>query len=553
MISGTAYSILLFAIAIAVGLWLGKFSIKGITIGSTWILFVGIVMGHFGFVPDSAVLSFMKDFGLILFVFSIGLQVGPGFFQSFRSGGVKMNLLATFLILLAVLAAYLIHVCTGESLLTMVGVMSGAVTNTPGLGAAQQTAIDSMGPVEGGAISAQLASAYAVAYPIGVLGVIILLMLFKSSFKVNLDTEKKQLDAQNSDSEDTALRMYCAVSNPAIFGKTLGEVVKCDLMNEAVISRMLRGEDEFMPTQDTIFQKGDRLLIVTNQKNIDKVRVVFGSEVQMHMEDWTEAHVDLVARRLSVTNSKMTGKKIKSLNFRALYGVSVTRVFRAGIELVATGELALQMGDDILVVGPEKGIKEVAATVGNRTSALNKPNMIPIFFGIVLGVLLGCVPIAIPGLPQPIKLGLAGGPLIVAILIGCFGPKMGITTYTTMSVNMMLREIGISFFLAAVGLGAGRTFVSSLLGGGWWWILYGAIITIVPIFLIGILSRYVFKLNFYQICGLISGGTTDPAVLSFAQNAYGTDYTSVNYATVYPLSMFLRVLVAQVLVLIAIA
>ncbi len=553
MLSATAYSILLFALAIAVGLWLGKFKIKGVTIGSTWILFVGILMGHFGFIPEAGVLSFMKDFGLILFVVSIGLQVGPGFFQSFKSGGLKLNLLATLLVLMAVLAAYLIHVFTGEDLMTMVGVMSGAVTNTPGLGAAQQTVIDSMGQAEGGEISGNLASAYAVAYPIGVLGVLALLMIFKSAFKVDLAKEQAALDALNSDAGDSAVRVYCAVSNPALYGKSLRDVVKSELMNEVIISRLLRDGKEFMPTQDTVFQEGDRLLVVTSHKNIDKVKVVFGEEVQMHFKDWTEGEENLIFKRLSVTNSKLTGRKVKSLNFRVLYGVSVTRVVRAGLELVATGELTLQLGDVIQVVGPEKGIEEVARTVGNKVSVLNKPNMIPIFAGIVFGVLLGCIPIAIPGLPQPVKLGLAGGPLIVAILIGCFGPRLGITTYTTMSANMMLREVGISIFMAAVGLGAGRNFVASLLGGGWWWILYGAIITIIPVLIIGLLGRYVFKLNFYQICGLVSGGTTDPAVLAFAQNAYGTDYTSVNYATVYPLTMFLRVLMAQILVLIALA
>ena len=553
MLSATAYSILLFALAIAVGLWLGKFKIKGVTIGSTWILFVGILMGHFGFIPEAGVLSFMKDFGLILFVVSIGLQVGPGFFQSFKSGGLKLNLLATLLVLMAVLAAYLIHVFTGEDLMTMVGVMSGAVTNTPGLGAAQQTVIDSMGQAEGGEISGNLASAYAVAYPIGVLGVLALLMIFKSAFKVDLAKEQAALDALNSDAGDSAVRVYCAVSNPALYGKSLRDVVKSELMNEAIISRLLRDGKEFMPTQDTVFQEGDRLLVVTSHKNIDKVKVVFGEEVQMHFKDWTEGEENLIFKRLSVTNSKLTGRKVKSLNFRVLYGVSVTRVVRAGLELVATGELTLQLGDVIQVVGPEKGIEEVARTVGNKVSVLNKPNMIPIFAGIVFGVLLGCIPIAIPGLPQPVKLGLAGGPLIVAILIGCFGPRLGITTYTTMSANMMLREVGITIFMAAVGLGAGRNFVASLLGGGWWWILYGAIITIIPVLIIGLLGRYVFKLNFYQICGLVSGGTTDPAVLAFAQNAYGTDYTSVNYATVYPLTMFLRVLMAQILVLIALA
>jgi putative transport protein len=486
-------------------------------------------------------------------VVSIGLQVGPGFFQSFKSGGLKLNLLATLLVLMAVLAAYLIHVFTGEDLMTMVGVMSGAVTNTPGLGAAQQTVIDSMGQAEGGEISGNLASAYAVAYPIGVLGVLALLMIFKSAFKVDLAKEQAALDALNSDAGDSAVRVYCAVSNPALYGKSLRDVVKSELMNEAIISRLLRDGKEFMPTQDTVFQEGDRLLVVTSHKNIDKVKVVFGEEVQMHFKDWTEGEENLIFKRLSVTNSKLTGRKVKSLNFRVLYGVSVTRVVRAGLELVATGELTLQLGDVIQVVGPEKGIEEVARTVGNKVSVLNKPNMIPIFAGIVFGVLLGCIPIAIPGLPQPVKLGLAGGPLIVAILIGCFGPRLGITTYTTMSANMMLREVGITIFMAAVGLGAGRNFVASLLGGGWWWILYGAIITIIPVLIIGLLGRYVFKLNFYQICGLVSGGTTDPAVLAFAQNAYGTDYTSVNYATVYPLTMFLRVLMAQILVLIALA
>lgn len=553
MLSATAYSILLFALAIAAGLWLGKFKIKGVTIGSTWILFIGIIMGHFGLIPDAGVLSFMKDFGLILFVVSIGLQVGPGFFQSFKSGGLKLNMLAVLLVLMAVLATYLIHVFTGENLMTMVGVMSGAVTNTPGLGAAQQTVIDSMGQASGGELSASLASAYAVAYPIGVLGVLALLMIFKAAFKVDLGKEQAALDALNSDAGDNAVRVYCAVSNPALYGKSLREVVKSDLMNEVIISRLLRDGKEFLPTPDTLFQEGDRLLVVTSHKNIDRVRFVFGQEVQMHFEDWTEGETNLVFRRLSVTNSRLTGRKIRTLNFRMLYGVSVTRVIRAGLELVATGGLALQLGDVIQVVGPEKGIKEVAKTVGNKVSVLNKPNMIPIFAGIVFGVLLGCIPIAIPGLPQPVKLGLAGGPLIVSILIGCFGPRLGVTTYTTMSANMMLREIGISIFMAAVGLGAGRNFVASLLGGGWWWILYGAIITIVPVLLIGLLSRYVFKLNFYQICGLVSGGTTDPAVLAFAQNAYGTDYTSINYATVYPLTMFLRVLAAQVLVLLAIA
>jgi len=550
MVTGIAYSILLFAIVIAAGLWLGKFKVKGVTIGATWILFLAIVMGHFGLVPDAKVLSFMKDFGLILFVYSIGLQVGPGFFSSFRSGGVKMNIASAMLILFAAITAFVIHLVTGEDLQTMVGVMSGAVTNTPGLGAAQQTLIDGGGNAAG---ASKLASAYAVAYPIGVIGVLFLVILYKAIFKVDLDKESKLVEAQNADNENTARRMHCKVTNPGIFGKALREVITGDFRDEMVISRMMRNGQEIVPEASTIFSEGDLVLVVTSQKYVDRIRMVFGEEVPMHHEDWMNGREVPVVRRLGITDPKVTGKKLSELLFRTKYGVVVTRVVRSGVELVATNGLRLQVGDFIQVVGPENGIAEVAKVVGNKASNLDKPNLVPIFVGIGLGILLGCLPIAIPGIPQPIKLGLAGGPLIVAILISAFGPRLGITTYTTQSANLMIREIGISFFLAAVGFGAGETFVSSLMGGGWWWILYGALITIIPIVLTMILGRFVFKLNFFQICGLISGGTTNPPVLAFAQGAYGSEYTSVNYATVYPLSMFLRVLVAQVMILIALA
>ena len=556
VISGTAYSILLFAIAITVGLCLAKFNFKGITIGSTWILFVGIVMGHFGFVPNARVLSFMKDFGLILFVYSIGLQVGPGFLSSFKNGGVKLNLLAVGLVLMAALTAFGIHLVSGESLQTMVGVMSGAVTNTPGLGAAQQTMADSMRAENYLAsditsATSGLASAYAVAYPLGVLLVIALMMFFKAIFKVDLNKEKEVLDNEDNN-EDVARRMHCEVENPAVFGMTIKDATK-DLGNSIVISRILRDGLMSVPGPDTVLQKGDKLLIVTSQKNVDSLRITFGEEVPMHLQDWEQLDARMVNRKITVTKTNLTGVTLRSLNVRANYGVSVTRVIRSGVGLVARPNLILQMGDVLRVVGPELGIEEVANLVGNQTSTLNRPNLIPIFFGIALGVIFGSIPIAIPGIPQPIKLGLAGGPLIIAILLGYFGPKWKITTYTTQSANLMVREIGISFFMAAVGLGAGQNFVSSILDGGYWWILYGALITFIPVCTIGLIARYVCKLNFYQICGLISGGTTDPAVLAFTQGAYGTDYPSVNYATVYPLSMFMRVLVAQLLILLAIA
>ncbi len=550
MVSGTAYSILLFAIVITAGLCLAKLNFKGITIGSTWILFVGIVMGHFGFLPNARVLAFMKDFGLILFVYSIGLQVGPGFFSSFKNGGVKLNLLAVGLVLMAAITAFVIHLVSGESLQTMVGVMSGAVTNTPGLGAAQQTLIDVKGS---GSETSVLASAYAVAYPIGVLGVLALMILLKAVFKVDLEREAEQIEAQSS-TADGARRMHCAVSNPAIVGKRIADVLDEELKNEMVISRIMRGGEEFVPNQDTLLKEGDKVLIVTTQKCVDRIRIVFGAEVPMHLDDWIKGRKGAPQLiRLGITKTDLTGKKLGDILFKLQYSVSVTRVVRSGVELVASPELRVQVGDYLQVVGDKEGIDAIAKLVGNKASALDKPNLLPIFLGIAIGVVFGCIPISLPGIPQPIKLGLAGGPLIIAILISCFGPRAHITTYTTQSANMMIREIGISFFLAAVGLGAGKTFVSSLMAGGWWWILYGAIITIVPVLVISLLARYAFKLNFYQICGLIAGGTTNPPVLAFAQNAYGSKYVSVNYATVYPLSMFMRVLVAQVMILLAVA
>ena len=555
MVSGTAYSILLFAVVITIGLWLGKLSFKGISLGATWILFVGIVLSHFGFRPDAPVQHFMKDFGLILFVFSIGLQVGPGFFHSFKKGGLLLNGLAVGMVLLAAACAFIIHIVTGESLETMVGVMSGAVTNTPGLGAAQQTLTDAMAGMPASMVSnasSKLASAYAVAYPLGVLGVILVLILLKAVFRIDTAAEIRKIEAQDDSSEDSARRIHCEVENPALFGMKLSDVL-ADMSNVMVVSRIMRDGHVSIPSADTVLQEGDKVLVVSAQKNVERIVITFGKEIPMHVDDWVKKDESMVSRKIVITKGNITGKRLRDLNFRALYGVSVTRVIRAGIELVARADLILQMGDRLQVVGTEEAINSVASVVGNKPAKLNHPNLMLIFAGIALGVFLGSLPIRIPGVPQPIKLGLAGGPLIVAILLGYFGPRLKISTYTSVSANMMLREIGISFFLAAVGLGAGENFVSSLMNGGWSWILYGALITFIPVLVTGLVGRLVFKLDFYQICGLITGATTNPPVLAFAQNAYGTDYTSVNYATVYPLSMFMRVLVAQVLILIAVA
>ncbi len=550
--TGIAHSLLLFSVVIAIGLYLGRFKIKGISIGSTWILFVGILFSHFGILADPVVLSYMKDFGLILFVFSIGLQVGPGFFQSFRQGGVLMNMLAVCMVLLAVGVTYAIHFITGENLQTMTGVMSSAVTNTPGLGAAQQTLSDSIiasggTRTEASAAIANLASAYAVAYPVGVLGVIFALMLFKSIFKVDLEKEKAELESSES-GNDKARRMHCEVTNQAVFNKRITEVIG-NIDDKCVISRIMRDDEITIPNSETILHQGDKLLIVTSQNYVESIRLIFGKEIPMHVDDWVRMDEHLLTRKIIITRSALTGKKLGDLNLRYTCNVSVTRVTRAGIELLARPNLIIQMGDSLKVVGTETDIKAAANVVGNRREILNHPNLIPIFLGIAVGIIFGSIPITFPGIPQPIKLGLAGGPLIIAIIIGAFGPKWKITTYTTSSANMMIREMGISFFMAAVGLGAGQNFIPSIVNGGYWWILYGALITLIPVSAITLIARLVFKLNFYQICGLVTGGTTNPPALAFAQSVYGTDYTSINYATVYPLTMFMRVLVAQFLIL----
>ena len=554
---GIAHTILLLAFVIGIGIWLGRFKLKGISLGSTWILFLGILMGHLGFQADLQILHFVKEFGLILFVFSIGLQVGPGFFHSFKSGGVKMNLLAVMNILLAVGVTYAISVISGEDLKIMTGVMSGAVTNTPGLGAAQQTFIDTavsggMSTLAAGESSVQLASAYAVAYPIGVIGVILVILLFKSLFKIDHEKELTLLKEKDN-AVDKARRMHVAVQNPAIFGKKMQEVLQQFGGGGFVVSRIMKGEEILSPQADTILEEGDKLLVVTTQHEVDKIRILFGEEVLMHVQEWQEKDHHMVTRRIVVTQSHLTGKRLKELAFRSAYGVSITRVIRAGVELVASPDLYLQMGDGLICVGTEKNIEIVAKKVGNSTEALNKPNLVPIFLGIVVGIIFGSIPIHFPGIPQAIKLGLAGGPLIIAILLGHFGPKYKITTYTTASANLMIREIGISLFLASVGIGAGGNFWASIVNGGYWWILYGALITMIPLCITFVVARLFCHLDFYQICGLISGSCTNPPVLAFAQGMYGSDYTSVNYATVYPLSMFMRVLVAQLLILIAMA
>lgn len=550
----TAGAIFILAIVIASGLYLAKFKVKGISLGTTWILFMGILLGHLGLRINPVMLGFIKDFGLILFVFAIGLQVGPGFFHSFRKDGLPMNLLALGLVLLAVATTYVIHLISGENLGIMTGIMSGAVTNTPGLGAAQQTLSAATGSTPESAAqvasaASGIASAYAVAYPLGVLGAIAVLLVSKVLFKVDIKKEK-EIASQGEDEEGSAYRLACRVENPAIYGKTVHDIVGEENPDHLVISRMKRGEKVFFPDLDLPLQEGDMLFIITDVQHKDIVRIIFGEEVPINMEEWKVSGTKLVAGRLSVTQSSITGKSLRKLDIRRKYGVTVTRILRAGVDLQADADLILQVGDSLKVVGSEEGIQRLARLVGNEPESLHKPNLIPIFFGIALGVALGMLPIRFPSMPQPLKLGLAGGPLIVAILLGHFGPKLRITTYTALSANLMIREIGISLFMAAVGLGAGKTFVASLVGGGYMWVLYGALITLIPMTIIALVARWILKMDFFKICGLLSGGTTDPALLSFAEQMYGSGRIAVNYATVYPLTMFLRVVAAQVMIMI---
>ncbi|MBR0532439.1 MAG: putative transporter, partial [Bacteroidales bacterium] len=441
---GTAGAILVLALVIASGLYLGRFKFKGISLGTTWILFMGILLGHLGLRINPTMLSFIKDFGLILFVFAIGLQVGPGFFRSFKKDGLPMNLLAIGLVLLAVVTTFIIHLITGEDLGIMTGIMSAAVTNTPGLGAAQQTLVDATiatggSPESAAAASAGIASAYAVAYPLGVLGAIAVVILSKSIFKVDLEREKEKSE-RGEETDSKAFRLACRVENPAVFGKSLHEIIGTVNSEHLVISRMMRDGKVSVPDMDLPLEEGDKLLIVTDVHHKGKVPIIFGEECVVDMNEWITPDSKLINKRLSITKSAITGSSLRKLDIRQKYGVTVTRILRSGVQLQADPDIILQVGDSIQVVGMEDSIDQLAKLVGNAPETLQKPNLVPIFFGIALGVLVGMIPIRFPWMPQPLKLGLAGGPLIVAILLGHFGPKLRITTYTALSANLMIRE-----------------------------------------------------------------------------------------------------------------
>lgn len=541
------HSILLLSIVIALGIQLGKIKVFGVSLGITFVLFVGILLGHFGFKVNQDVLHFFREFGLILFVYSVGMQVGPGFFSSFRHGGVVLNLLATGIVVLGVVTAIILYYVTDVPMSTMVGILSGAVTNTPGLGAAQQAYTDMHGVTDN-----TIALGYAVAYPLGVVGIILSIILIKYIFRVSFDKENKQLNSEDTAHVNEAKPISLIVKNPAIFGKTIADLSGLLEHFEFVISRIWRHSDKQIEiaSAGSVLHENDKVFVITTETDAETVKTFIGEEIDMERKQWIRMESQFINRRILITKPELNGKHLGQLKLRKLYGINITRINRAGMDLVATPGLTLQVGDRVNVVGTETAVANVEKVLGNSLKRLNEPNLLTIFVGIALGIILGSIPISFPGIPQPVKLGLAGGPLIVAILISRFGFHYKLITYTTQSANLMLREVGITLFLACVGISAGDGFVETIVdNGGLAWVGYGFIITFVPLMIVGCIGRYFYKVNYFTLMGLIAGSTTDPPALAYSNATAGNDAPSVGYATVYPLSMFLRVLTAQLLIL----
>lgn len=543
-----AHIVLLYAIVIAVGVYLGKIKIGGISIGVTFVLFAGIAAGHIGFTAPTNILSFLQEFGLILFVFMIGLQVGPGFLESFRKGGITLNLLSTVMVVLNVIvmfACYYIFFDTSDpkNLPMMVGTLYGAVTNTPGLGAANETlySIFDKGEVP------QIASGYACAYPLGVLGIIGATIAIKYIFGIKLEKEEEELAKEEEDNDDVKPHfMDLEVTNLYLEGKTLAQVHNF-LNRDFVCSRILHDGHVSIPNGSTIFHIGDKLFVVCAENDAEAIIAFIGPTINV---DWKKQDEPMVSKRILVTRSSINGKTLGQMHFSSAYGENVTRVTRQGMDLFAIPSLSLQVGDRIMVVGPEDAVNRVAAVMGNSIKRLDAPNIATIFVGVFIGILFGSIPVAIPGIPVPIKLGIAGGPLIIAILIGRYGYKVHLVTYTTTSANMMLREIGLMLFLASVGIKAGDGFLETVIqGDGVKYVYTGFLITIIPILIIGIIARKKYKFNYFTIMGMIAGTYTDPPALAYANSICSKEAPSIGYSTVYPLSMFLRIFTAQIIVL----
>lgn len=544
-----AHITLLYALVIAVGVLLGKIKFGGISLGVTFVLFAGIVAGHVGFTAPTNILNFIQDFGLILFVFCIGLQVGPGFFESFKKGGITLNMMSVTIVMLNVLvmfACYFIFFDTNNvnNLPMMVGTLYGAVTNTPGLGAANEALVS----VFKGSVP-QIASGYACAYPLGVLGIIGATIAIRYLTRTKLADEEKMLEEEEAENPHAKPhQMHLKVNNSYLAGRTLREISEF-LNRDLVCSRLQHNGNIFIPNSKTVFELGDEVLIVCAEADAEAIKAFIGPEIDT---PWSEEDQNqpLVSRRIIITRPSMNGKTLGKMHFSSVYGVTVTRVSRQGMDVFASRNYHFQVGDKILVVGPMDNVNRVADMMENSVKRLDSPNIATIFIGILVGILFGSIPLAIPGMPVPLKLGLAGGPLIIAILIGRFGYKFKLVTYTTTSANMMLREIGLVLFLASVGIKAGAGFWETVIqGDGLKYVYTGFLITIIPILLVGVIARVYFKLNYFTIMGMIAGTYTDPPALAYANSSCSREAPAVGYSTVYPLAMFLRIFTAQLIVL----
>lgn len=545
-----ASTILLYSFVIFAGIYLGKIKIFGVSLGVTFVLFVGILLGHFGYAVDGDVLHFLREFGLILFIFSIGMQVGPGFFSSFKEGGIQMNMLAMLAIALNVGITVTIYFLQGgsegnTSISQLVGIMSGAVTNTPGLGAAQQTFLQ-VNP-EGYDVSQQMSMGYAAAYPLGVIGIILTMILLKAIFKI--DPEKETAEIEN-DEKSSQLAPHIAtfrVTNEMVNGLSMFKMHTLISVNY-VISRIEKPDGTvIIPTAKDCIETGDLVLVVCSVQDEEIFSRFIGPKVE---KKWEMERGPVVSRRILVTRTEYNGVKLGALRLHSAYQLNVTRVNRAGVDLLAAPNLRLQMGDRLTVVGKLDDINNLAQKLGNSMKRLNEPNLITMFIGIFLGIVVGSIPLQFPGMSVPMKLGLAGGPLVVAILISAYGHKIHLVTYTNSSANLLLREIGICLFLASVGIAAGKDFATTVFNArGITWVGYGFVITLVPLLVVGIIARAKYKMNYFSICGMISGNYTDPPALAYGNKIANNDAPAVAYSTVYPLTMFMRVIAAQVIIL----
>lgn len=538
-----AYTVIVYSVVIAIGVALGKVKFFGISFGIAWVLFAGIAMAEMGFTVNTHIQHFIKEFGLILFVYTIGLQVGPGFFSAFKKEGIKLNLLAVISIATCVATVIAIHYLTNTDMSTLVGIMSGAVTNTPGLGAANAALAEKFGED-----APSLTTMYAVAYPFGVFGIIIVMLGLRGIFKVNIEAEKRLNSLRHSKDQVVINRFAIKVSNPSLFGKKLS-VIKKTLDFDFTISRMCRKGEILLADADTLIEEGDVVLVVANQRENEKFFTLMGDSVAITDYFPDEKDMRYTSRRINVTQRAIFTKTLGELDVRRRFGVTITRVFRAGVEFVPSAHTKLQFGDTITVIGDETHIQLVSKEFGNSKRRLQTPHIAELFMGITLGVLLGSIPFSIPGIPGAVRLGLAGGPLIVAILISRYGGKFSVTHYVSQSANLMVREIGIVLFLASVGLDAKAKFIETLLhGDGLYWMGLGVLITLIPLLVTSLIARIKGKLDFLEICGLLSGASTDPPALAFANDMSNSEIPALTYASVYPLTTFLRIMVAQLLI-----